>query len=164
MLYFTSCQDEAVKDVQIKGGREAKVKEITIKDSTGTVNVSLWDTQASTKLNCGKTVRVNDGVVKYSTFHNANTISVNDLIEQKKHSQGKILAISSSSRDDEGINIIFVDDVDSEIEIKSKKSVFESYLNIEDTPIEHLLDAYIAPLLPLSCVIKFDGDELQEIV
>lgn len=66
------------------GSRQTKVKEITVQNNTGEVKVSLWEQRSDEPVRCGDSIRIEDGIIKFSQFHGENTISVNSLAAVKK--------------------------------------------------------------------------------
>ena len=55
------------------------MREISVKDKTDTIRVSLWREAVTLGVNIGQTVVVKDATLSYNDFYKDETVSINDV-------------------------------------------------------------------------------------
>ena len=73
---------EVARTVQVKNKpAPVKVREITVRDATDSIRVSLWQDSASLPIATGTAVLLKDVTLSYSEFHKTHVLQVNDVEE-----------------------------------------------------------------------------------
>ena len=55
------------------------VRDVTLQDKSGEVNVTLWQSTATLPLVSGNQIIVKDATLNYSSFYKDHTVTVNDI-------------------------------------------------------------------------------------
>ena len=152
-------------------GKPSTVKEITISDTTGELKCSLWNEMTKIDMKCGDKVKVEDGIIKFSSFHNENTLSINNLskitvVEPSDHEDTQACTIVAANMlNTSEVSLMVQTDIQKEV--KCTMDIICTFLNIEQSPDtcidEDKFDENILPKLPIQCRIKLKADQIIDI-
>ena len=93
-LAYTS-QDENPRVVKAEGRTPTKVRNLTVKDATGSIKVALWQDKAESPIKMGDNVQLSHMTVKHDAF-------LNDRIVQSTSNSKIVVSLHNSYFDGSG--------------------------------------------------------------